>query len=399
MRRRLPCSFIAATLYFLSSFSVAEQGFPPQPPSFASTEVKDDRTIVVRLWAPEAKAVRFSSSDIPNGGPFGRGVEMKKADNGAWEGTIGPVPAGTYRYNFNVDGLAVIDPRNPATSESNSNTWSILSVPGSSVSDLKDVPHGAIASWQYFSKSLNRFRRAHVYTPPGYEQGTDKLPVLYLLHGASDSDASWSTVGRAGLVLDNLIAAGKAERMIVVMPMGHTGAFSFGPGGGNFQRQMTDFQRDFCEDLRPQVEQRYRTSNERRHRAIAGLSMGGAQTLDIAFSKLEDYGYIGVLSSGVFGIAGGGGGAGNDGPSWQQQHESVLKNPDLKQGLKLVWFATGKDDFLLKTTEETVKVLKASGFEVTYTESEGGHTWINWREHYLPEFAPLLFHDSAPEKK
>ena len=216
---------------------------------------------------------------------------------------MGPVPAGTYRYNFQVDGLAVIDPRNPATSESNTNTWSLLTVPGSPVSDLKDVPHGAVAQVPYYSKSLGRFRRMHVYTPPGYEQGSVKLPILYLLHGAFDCDASWSTVGRAGLILDNLIAAGKAKPMIVVMPMGHTGPFRFGPGG-SLQKQMDEFARDFTTDLRPLVERTYRVSAERQHRAIAGLSMGGAQTLNIAMGHLDDYGYVGVFSSGVFGIDG-----------------------------------------------------------------------------------------------
>ena len=163
----------------------------------------------------------LSSSDLPG---IGRGVEMKKAENGVWEATTGPVASGAYRYNFNVDGLAVIDPRNPATSESNMNTWSLVYVPGSDAWDVKDVPHGAVAQVTYQSKTLKRPRRMHVYTPPGYEKGEGKYPVFYLLHGAFDCDASWSTVGRAGFILDNLIAAGKAKPMIVVMPMGHTGA-------------------------------------------------------------------------------------------------------------------------------------------------------------------------------
>ena len=344
------------------------------------------------LFAPQAKAVRLSSSDLPNVRPFGPGIEMKKADKGVWEATVGPVPAGTYRYHFQVDGLAVIDPRNPATSEANANTWSLLYVPGSPVSDLKDVPHGAVAQVPYYSKSLGRFRRMHVYTPPGYEQGSGKLPILYLLHGAFDCDASWSTVGRAGLVLDNLIAAGKARPMIVVMPMGHTGPFRFGPGG-SLQKQMEEFVRDFTADVRPLVERTYRVSADRRHRAIAGLSMGGAQTLDIAMGHLDDYGYVGVFSSGVFGIDGRGPPART--VRWDERHRAALENADLKKGLRLVWFATGKDDFLMKTTKATVKLLESHGFKVTFQETDGGHTWINWREHYLPEFAQLLFRDDA----
>ena len=371
----------------------AQPGPGARPPEFSSPEVRADRTIVARVFAPQAKAVGLSSSDLPNVQPFGPGIEMKRSEGGVWEVTVGPVPAGTYRYNFQVDGLAVIDPRNPATSEANMNTWSLLTVPGSPVSDLKDVPHGAVAQVPYYSKSLGRFRRMHAYTPPGYEQGSGKLPVLYLLHGAFDCDASWSTVGRAGLVLDNLIATGAARPMIVVMPMGHTGPFRFGPGE-SLQKQMDEFARDFTEDLRPLVERTYRVSGERRHRAIAGLSMGGAQTLNVAMAHLDDYGYVGVFSSGVFGIDGRGPGAG-EGPSWEERHRAALDNADLKKGLRLFWFATGKDDFLLNTTQATVKALESHGFKVTYQETEGGHTWINWREHYLPGFARLLFRDGS----
>lgn len=373
----------------------SQEGFRNRPPEFASVEVRDDRTVVFRLFAPQAKSVRLSTSDLPGSNPFAPGPELKQGDKNAWEITVGPIPAGTYRYRFNVDGLAVIDPRNPSTSETASDSQSLFHVTGSDMSDLRDVPHGAVSQWQYFSKSLNRFRRAHVYTPPGYESGTEKLPVLYLLHGAMDCDASWSTVGRAGLILDNLIASGNAQKMIVVMPMGHTGPFSFGPGG-NLSKQMEEFQKDFEDDLRPQTEERYRVSNERRHRAIAGLSMGGAQTINIVMSNLADYGYIGIFSSGVFGITGPPPGTPADtGPSWEKRNTAVLDNADLKKGLRLVWFATGKDDFLMGTSRETVNVFKSHGFDVTFKETDGGHTWTNWRENYLPEFAQLLFKDDA----
>ncbi len=389
--------FFAPVLYLAATAAFAQQGRRAQPPEFQSPEVRDDRTIAFRIYAPEAKSARVSSSDLPNANPFGRGIEMTKDDNGVWEATVGPVPSGSYRYAFDVDGLSVIDPRNPATSEANTNTWSLLHVGGSEFSDLKDVPHGAVAEVAYFSKSLDRFRRMHVYTPPGYETGTDKLPVFYLLHGATDSDASWSSIGRAGRVLDNLIAEGKAKPMVVVMPMGHTGPFRFGAPGGDFQRQMTEFTTEFASDLKPLVEERYRVSGERSETAIAGLSMGGAQTIDIAMANLDEYGYIGVFSSGVFGIGGSGPGASADSPgaTWEKRSTEILDSAALKDGLKLVWFATGKDDFLLPTTRETVKVLEAHGFDVTYKETEGGHTWINWREHYLPEFVSLLFRDEA----
>jgi enterochelin esterase family protein len=366
-----------------------------RPPEFVSPEVSAQRKVTFRIHAPNAKEVKLSSSDIPRTGTSaipgtGMGAAMKKDDNGVWETTVGPIVPGAYRYNFSVDGLAVIDPRNPVTSEANANTWSLVYVPGSDISDTKDVPHGAVSQVTYFSQTLKRFRRMHVYTPPGYEKGEGKYPIFYLLHGAFDCDASWSTVGRAGFILDNLIAAGKAKPMIVVMPAGHTGPFRFGPPGGrSFERQMDEFAEDFVKDVKPYAEKSYRVIGDRAHRAISGLSMGGAQTLNIAFSHLDEYGYVGVYSSGIFGIAGGFGG---QAPStkWEDDHKAVLDNTELKKGLRLVWFGCGKEDFLLKTSEATVSMLKKHGFDVVSRESAGGHTWINWRD-YLHEFAPLLF--------
>ena len=166
------------------------------------------------------------------------------------------------------------------------------------------MPHGAVAAVTYHSSALKRFRRMHVYTPPGYETSTQRYPVFYLLHGAFDCDDSWWTVGRAGFILDNLIAAGKAKPMIVVMPAGHTGPFNFGPGAP--RPAVDEFTADFKGDVVPYVEKNYRVLTGRQSRAIAGLSMGGAQTLDIAIPDLDQYAYVGVFSSGVFGIAGGG---------------------------------------------------------------------------------------------
>jgi enterochelin esterase family protein len=357
-----------------------------RPPEFVSAEVSTEKKVTFRLYAPKATAVRLVGSDMPR---IGQGVSMKKADNGVWEASVGPVPAGAFRYNFNVDGVAVIDPRNPATSESNTNTWSLVYVPGSEVSDTKNVPHGAVAAVFYHSQTLQRPRRMHVYTPPGYEKGEGKYPVFYLLHGASDCDESWSTVGRAGFILDNLLAAGKIKPMIVVMPAGHTGAFRFGAPGGGFERQMNEFGDDFVKDVKPYVENTYRVIGDRDHRAIAGLSMGGAQTLNVAFSHLDDYGYIGVFSSGIFGIAGGRGGAPPN-KQWEERNKAVLEDAGLKKGLHLIWFGCGKEDFLLQTSNATVAMLKSHHFDVTSVESAGGHTWINWRD-YLHEFAPLLF--------
>lgn len=367
--------------------TVAAQG-QQQGPVVVSPEVTAEKKITFRILAPKAAGVTLQAGDIqglPKGGP-----QLVKAENGVWETTAGPVTPGSYRYRFAVDGVLVMDPRNPAASESNNNGWSVVHVPGIEYQDLAQVPHGAVASVHYWSTALNRFRRMHVYTPPGYELGKGKYPVFYLLHGASDSDNSWSTVGRAGIILDNLIAAKKAKPMIMVMPAGHT---SSGFGGG-LGRGMDEFSDDFMKDILPYVESHYRVLTARKDRAIAGLSMGGMQTLNIGFSHLEKFAYVGVFSSGIFG--GGPRTPGAAAPAvspideWAKRRAAALDDAKLKPGLKLLWLATGKDDFLLKTSQATVELFKKHGFTPIYKETEGAHTWLVWRV-YLNEFAPQLF--------
>lgn len=351
-------------------------------PRVVSPEISEDRHVIFRILAPNAEAVRLSGSDIPG---VGQGADMTKDPNGVWEVTLNQLDSGAYRYNFNVDGVSVIDPRNSSTSESNMNTWSLVYVPGSDFMDTKDVPHGAVAEVTYYSKSLKRFRRMHIYTPPGYELGQGKYPVFYLLHGAFDCDDSWTSVGRAGFILDNLIAVKKAKPMVVVMPAGHTGSFTF----GGRRPAVDEFVQDFRNDIRPYVEKNYRVYTDGQNRAIAGLSMGGGQTINIAIPNLEDYAYVGVFSSGIFSL--------NrqspqspSGPTWEEQNKEKLDDPQLKKGLKLLWFATGREDFLVGTTRATVELFRKHGFDVVFKETDGAHTWINWRN-YLNEFAPQLF--------
>lgn len=379
-----PCLTGLLALAVLGSAGAQFQRQPTPNDTLTSYKILSEKRVIFKMYAPHAQKAAFSSSDMPAAG--WQGAEMTKQENGVWTATLSPVDPGSYRYNFNVDGVPVIDPRNPIISQSNMNTWSLMHIPGADFMDIQHVPHGHVAEVTYYSTSLKRFRRMHVYAPPGYESGKGEFPVFYLLHGAFDCDDSWSTVGRAGFILDNLIAEGKAVPMVVVMPAGHTGPFRFGG-----ERPATDpFLNDFRNDIRPYIESHYRVRTDRKHRAIAGLSMGGGHTLAIAVPNLKDYGYIGVFSSGVFGIAGGRGGFGVDGATWEERNQDILDDADLKKGLELVWFATGKDDFLIETSRATVDVLKKHGFDVTFKETSGGHTWINWRE-YLHEFAPLLF--------
>jgi enterochelin esterase-like enzyme len=363
-------------------------------PQFTSPEVSADKRITFRVYAPEAATVALRAGDIP--GPARANIEFTKGANGVWEMTTGAVEPGAYRYVYVINGVGVIDPRNTAISESNTTTWSVATVPGSDLMDTKPVPHGAVSTVYYDSTALGRTRRMHIYTPPGYESGKGTYPVFYLLHGAGDCDDSWTSVGRANFILDNLIASNKAKPMIVVMPAGHTNAGGFGRGaaaaGGPPPRD--EFLEDFTKDVMPYVEKHYRVIADRAHRAIAGLSMGGGQTLNISVPNLEKFGYIGVYSSGLFGGGRGAAASGTPAPpfgaAFEQQHQAALDNAAARKGLKLFWFATGVDDGLMPTTKNTVELFKKHGFSPVMKESPGGHTWLNWRS-YLIEFAPQLF--------
>jgi enterochelin esterase-like enzyme len=357
---------------------------PAQTPAVTSPEVTPERHIMFRIFAPHAQKISVFSTDL-----FGLNLrhDTAKHDDGVWELDAGPIDPGAYRYNFDVDGVSVMDPRSASVSESNGNAWSMVYVPGADFMETKEVPHGAVSSVTYYSKSLGKFRRMHVYTPPGYETSSQKYPIFYLLHGAGDCDDSWTSVGRAGFIIDNLIAAGKAKPMVIVMPAGHTTTQPL--RGLNFN---DEFVKDFVEDIMPYAETHYRVLRERKDRAIAGLSMGGAHTLNVAIPHLDEFTYVGVFSSGIFGVVPLAGPASTPaaGPSWEQQHLVDLDNASAKKGLKLFWFATGREDGLLSTTKATVELFQKHGFNPEFHESAGAHTWTNWRE-YLNEFAPQLF--------
>ena len=386
----------AAAIILSGAVGVFAQAKKQLAPTVNSPEVLPDGRVVFRILAPAASSVGLQGTDIPEmpqGGP-----QFTKDKDGVWETTVGPIAPGAYRYVFTVDGASVVDPRNTSISESNNNVWSLVYIPGAAFMETANVPHGAVAEVNYYSKSLGRNRRMHVYTPPGYEVGNAIYPVFYLLHGAMDCDDSWTTVGRAGFILDNMIAAKQAKPMIVVMPAGHTPGGSSTGGGGGMARTVDEFSEDFVNDIMPYVEANYRALKDRRNRAMAGLSMGGMQTLNVAMSDLGKFSYIGIFSSGVFGMTprtpakkeAAKPAAPSSSPSWEQQHLAMLDNPDLKKNLKLLWFATGSDDFLVQTTKDTVEMLTKHGFAPVYRESGGGHTWTNWRD-YLHEFAPQLF--------
>lgn len=367
-----------------ASSSCLPRGFFAGPAAYKSVEQLPDGRVTFRLCAPDAQVAMVTSTDnadvIPlgfGGGP--RGLMMTKDATGLWSVTTDkPVAADTYRFNFNVDGARVPDPQGTRFSEERvgvNSTFEVIGPAGAFQTFDKTVPHGVVSTVEYWSRSLDVRRRAHVYTPPGYEKGKGVYPVLYLVHGAGDSDDSWTSVGHAQYILDNLIAAGKAKPMIIVMPAGHT---PDRPGADMLTN--TDFRDDFLKDLIPYVDGHYRTIAKADARAMAGLSMGGAHTIQNGLTHPELFHYIGVFSMGL--------------QSPQQAADYAARNDAaLKQGarsFKLVYYAMGKEDFLYGTVAPTRAMLDKYGIAHVYNESGGGHTWINWRR-YLADFAPRLF--------
>jgi enterochelin esterase-like enzyme len=345
-------------------------------PAVRSTEALPDRQITFRISAPQATSVRFASSDIFN---LGDKAQMKKGDNGVWETTVGPVEPGAYRYNFVVDGVSANDPQSPLVSESNTRVQSLVIVPGSEFMDTKDVPRGAVAQITYFSKSLGRFRRMHVYTPPGYEANQEKYPIFYLLHGAMDTDNTWSTVGRAGFIFDNMIAAGKVKPMVVIMPAGHTTAATTiggrgrgaAPGGG----QPTDeFSQDFLKDIMPYAESHYRVFTDRPHRAMAGLSMGGMQTHTITMANLDKFSYIGLFSGGTIST------------------NEITDPAAFKQNVKALFMSCGSRENTAGQ-QASHDALEQIGIKSTiFVQPDAQHEWRVWRASLI-QFAPLLFQE------
>ena len=354
----------------------AQRGAPTPNDTLVSNEIAADHRVTFRVYAPKAGEVVLRS-DYPVEAT-NSADKMTKSDDGVWSVTVGPVESGTYRYVFMIDGVATADPKNPSVITTLSTVQSIFTVPGAEFQDVKtDVPHGSVDIVWYYSTTTQKMRRAHVYTPPGYNANRDRYPVFYLLHNTSESDDSWFAEGRANVIMDNLIAAGKAKPMILVTPAEHAS------GTVAFDRLGVDaFNDDFLNDLLPYIEKNYRVIADRNHRAIAGQSMGGLYTLALSTMHLDRFAYVGIFSSGWF-----------QGTSDQfvKQHGDQLDNAAWKKDLKLYWVGVDKDSKgIYANTQETLGVLRAHGFKPETYESGGHHNWLSWRE-YLILFAPKLF--------
>jgi enterochelin esterase-like enzyme len=359
----------------------APQRQPTPNDTLKSPKVMDDKRVAIQIYAPKASEVTVSGDFMGSNKP----INLTKNDLGVWSTTIGPLRPDYYTYTLMVDGVRTADPKNPVIKQGISSIENVLSVPGSETAfeENKMVPHGEVREVWYPSSTLGMMRRMHVYTPPGYDKGNAKYPVFYLLHGAGDDDSGWNSIGRAGFIIDNLIAAGQAKPMVVVMPNGsmplppQTGM----PNGQTMNRMRDLFSSELLKDVMPVVEKTYRTLNKPEDRALAGLSMGGFQTLDVTMTHPELFDYVGVFSSGFFG------------PSIDEaetKYAKVLNDPSFNKGKKLFWVAIGKDDFVMDANKKTLALLDKHNIKYQYKESSGGHTWINWRQ-YLNNYVPLLF--------
>jgi enterochelin esterase-like enzyme len=399
---------------FLVSGMVTAQAPNQGPPPIVSPEILPDGRVTFRLLAPEATSVSVTG-DWP-GGIRSTTTPMVKGDKGVWSATLGPLRPEFWIYSFSVNGVATLDPRNINTRRNGPRTENTLLVPGPESADYMAtaVPHGTVSLQWYASARGDVNRRAYVYTPAGYEKGIERYPVLYLLHGGSGDEDAWFSCGRASQILDNLIAQGKAKPMIVVMPNGNITriaapdyvtappALPANQDPGRFTR----FPESLVKDLVPFIDKTYRTVTDRENRAIAGLSVGGAQTMYAAFNNLDLFAWVAAFSGGYPVMPG----VGIDVPA--PSNATSLKGPDLTRSidpakfaallpqlnssanarLRLLYISIGTADTLAPTTHYVVKqVLKDKGVKYTLMEFPGYiHEWPVWRVS-LKDLLPRLF--------
>ncbi len=374
-------------ILLLSSAAVSAQqpkpaasAAPQMLPALITPEVHSDDSVTFRFRALNAQEVSVRREGVPDPLP------MQKDENGIWTVTTAPLPPDYYGYSIIVDGQRMIDPYNSLLKPNLLSTENMVHVKGESSLpwELNDVPHGEVHHHFYRSTVANDDRDYHVYTPPSYNPAAKTTyPVLYLLHGYSDDASGWSAVGRANVILDNLIAQGKAKPMIVVMPLGY-GTMEMvrvGWGGiGNHpevrEQNLTKFREALLTEVMPKVEAEYRVNKNRSNRAIAGLSMGGSESLLTGLNNLDEFAWVGAFSAG--GLP----------DSFEKDFPSL--DAKANQELKLLWIACGTEDRLITANRSLREWMKQKGINHTDIETPGMHTWMVWRRN-LAEFSPLLF--------
>ena len=366
---------------------------PPPGSTLVSPEVLPDRRVAFRIYAPKATEVTLRGDWMAQG--QGAGIPLSKDGQGVWSVMAGPLTPDFYSYTLTVDGVRTLDPRNALIKQGIASVDNLFFLPGEEAAfeDNRPVPHGDIRLVWYSSSTLGTQRRMHVYTPPGYDGNREQYPVLYLLHGGGDDDSGWSTVGRAGFIIDNLLAGNRAKPMLVVMPNGSLprpanlpaatpGATPSPEYAAAMAAAQERFTRELMNDVIPFVEKHYRVRSNPDSRAIAGLSMGGGQTLRVVTGHADQFAYAAVWSAGV---------SPQTSPDFVKRSEAFFADPGkINHALKLFAINVGDADFALAGSKNLSELLKTHGIRHELHISGGGHTWINWR-HYLNEFAPLLF--------
>lgn len=359
---------------------------PPRGPLARSPQVNPDKTVVFRYIAPSAKSVTLSAQFLS------RPVPMTKDSTGMWSVTVGPVKPDIYPYNFVVDGVRVMDPGNVAFFPNERFKASLVEIPGDRPMDysLKDVPHGSV-TYEYYPSVSGTTGSLVVYTPPGYDKNPDaKYPVFYLISGTTDTEETWFKVGKANLILDNLIAEGKAKPMIIVMPYGNIEARLAEQKGGSKPadparesneavERANSFETDLVKNVIPYIEKNYRAIPDKDSRAIGGFSRGGGQTLRTAFGNMDTFSWICCYAAFLTPA------------NMESSFKHVYENPEkTNEQLKLLWVSVGNDDFLFNGTIEFMNFLKDKNLNFQGLITPGGHTWMNTKV-FLSQTAQLLF--------
>lgn len=355
--------------------------FTSTTPCLGQPSVAPDGRVTFRLTAPGAKEVKLHCETVPD-------TLLQKDAQGVWTFTTQPLEPDIYTYTFEVDGLRTLDPNNPFQKYNLLGYSSQVHVPGSSnlTWELNDVPRGQVHRHFYKSQVGGDNRDFYVYTPPGYDpKAAQRYPVLYLLHGYSDDASAWISVGQANVILDNLIARGQAKPMIVVMPLGY-GTMEVIQGGWSkihdanlWQRNIEQFRVALLTEVMPQVEKSYLVLPEAANRAIAGLSMGGAESLQTGLNNLDKFGWIGAFSSALWGA------------DYSGQFPALTDKSNSQ--LRLLWIACGKQDGLFGGNQQFCAWLQSRKVRYTWVETPGDHNFRVWRRN-LSAFAPLLFQDT-----
>src|SRR6478736_2580294 len=360
---------------------------PPRGPFVVSPKVNADKTVTFSYLAPLAKEVKLS-------GQFQKApVAMTKDSIGIWSVTVGPIKPDIYPYSFQVDGVTVMDPANVAFFPNERFKASLVDIPGETplIHAMRDVPHGTI-TYEYYPSVEKTIGSLVIYTPPGYDKETSKkYPVFYLISGTTDTEETWFKVGKTNLILDNLIAEGKANPMIIVMPYGNmkarvaeqTGqpkpADPTTRDGADAVARAKAFENDLVQNVIPHVEKNYRAIANRDSRAIGGFSRGGGQTLRTAFGNMDKFSWICCYSAGL------------SPQEMESSYKHVGEKPEnTNKQLKLLWVSVGSDDFLYRPVMEFMDYLKSKNVNFKSLISDGGHTWMNTKL-YLATTAQLLF--------